>query len=50
MDLALSSEQLDLQRRARDFTDRFLVPHELECELEGGLGEGSLRGTDRDTW
>ena len=47
MDLALSSEQLDLQRRARDFTDRFLVPHELECELEGGLGEGSLR-TIRD--
>jgi acyl-CoA dehydrogenase len=37
MDLALTPEDRELQRRARDFTDSHLVPFELRCELEGRL-------------
>jgi acyl-CoA dehydrogenase len=43
MDLALSPEQVDLQRRAREFTDQHLIPHELDCEFHGGLSEGALK-------
>ena len=43
MDLALPSEQLDLQRRAREFTDQYLIPQELECEFGNGLSETALK-------
>ncbi len=42
MDLSLTPEDADLQRRAREFTERFLFPFELECEEHRGLSPGSL--------
>jgi alkylation response protein AidB-like acyl-CoA dehydrogenase len=42
VDLSLTPEDRELQRRARDFADSYLVPYELRCELEGGLGEPDL--------
>ena len=32
----LTSEQLELQRRARDFVENVLMPLELEAEERGG--------------
>ena len=37
MDFTLSPDDRDLQQKARDFTDRFLIPHEDECEDNDGL-------------
>lgn len=37
MDLALSPDDRELQQKARDFTDRFLIPLEDECEENDGL-------------
>ncbi|MFN8233758.1 MAG: acyl-CoA dehydrogenase family protein [Actinomycetota bacterium] len=37
MDLRLSSEQLDLQRRARALADEVLLPLEQDCEMNDGL-------------
>jgi alkylation response protein AidB-like acyl-CoA dehydrogenase len=37
MDLRLSPEDRDLQRRARDFTERVLIPLEGECEANDGI-------------
>jgi acyl-CoA dehydrogenase len=42
MDLALTPEDRELQRRAREFADSHLLPYELRCELEGGLEEPDL--------
>jgi acyl-CoA dehydrogenase len=41
MDLRLSKAELELQARAREFTDKFLLPHELEVEENNGLAPGS---------
>jgi alkylation response protein AidB-like acyl-CoA dehydrogenase len=41
MDLTLSKAELELQARAREFTDKFLLPHELEVEENNGLAPGS---------
>ena len=43
MDLSLTPEQRELQRRAREFADSHLIPHELDCELNNGLPEATLR-------
>ena len=37
MDIRLTPEDLELQERARDFTERVLIPLELECEEHDGL-------------
>ncbi|MGH2736695.1 MAG: acyl-CoA dehydrogenase family protein [Actinomycetota bacterium] len=37
MDLLLTESEHELRRRARDFAERHLIPHELLCEAEGGL-------------
>jgi len=42
VDLGLTAEDAGLQRRAREFTERFLFPFELECEEHRGLSEASL--------
>jgi alkylation response protein AidB-like acyl-CoA dehydrogenase len=42
LDLALTEEDRELQRRARQFTEQHLIPHELECEEGDGLSPGSL--------
>lgn len=42
MDLRLEGRHRDLKRRAREFTDRFLIPYELECEERDGLSDESL--------
>jgi len=47
MDLELTRADADLQRRAREFTERFLFPFELECEEHRGLSEGSLASIRR---
>jgi alkylation response protein AidB-like acyl-CoA dehydrogenase len=38
---SLSQQDLDIRRRAREFTDA-LIPHEVEAELAGGTLEASL--------
>jgi acyl-CoA dehydrogenase len=43
VDLRLTSDDRELQRRAREFADRHLIPHELRCEQEDGLPEDVLR-------
>lgn len=44
MDLTLSKEDLDLQVQARAFTEKFLIPFELENEGNGGgLSQQSLK-------
>jgi len=51
MDLELSNAQRDLVRRARDFCETVLQPHELEVEAHDGLPESSrapLRQAVRD--
>ncbi|MFL5797802.1 MAG: acyl-CoA dehydrogenase family protein [Actinomycetota bacterium] len=42
MDLGLTDADRDLQRRAAEFTERFLFPFELECEENAGLSPESL--------
>src|SRR5438128_5468285 len=42
MDVRLTPEDRELRDRARGFTERFLFPYELECELSGGLSPQSL--------
>ncbi|MGH2752562.1 MAG: acyl-CoA dehydrogenase family protein [Actinomycetota bacterium] len=42
MDLRLSDKEAELRRRAREFADRHLVPHELDCEAGDGLPEAVL--------
>ncbi|HXQ41134.1 MAG TPA: acyl-CoA dehydrogenase family protein [Candidatus Udaeobacter sp.] len=37
MDTRLATEDLAIQARARDFTQRHLFPHEVECDLKGKL-------------
>jgi len=43
MDLRLSEEDQELQQRARDFTERYLIPHEQECEDNDGISEQTWR-------
>ena len=38
----MAPKHRELQRRAREFTDAYLLPFELRCELEGGLPESDL--------
>ena len=42
MDIRLTPEDLELQERARDFTERVLIPLELECEERDGLSPESF--------
>ena len=42
MDLRLTDEDRELQDRARQFTERYLFPFELECEEHDGLSDESL--------
>ena len=37
MDISLEQADRDLQKRAREFTERHLLPLELECEMNDGL-------------
>lgn len=41
MDIRLNATDLDLQSRARDFTQQVLIPLEDECEEHDGLSEAS---------
>src|SRR4029453_6403866 len=41
MDIRLTPEDLELRDRARSFTERVLIPLELECEEHDGLGAQS---------
>ena len=43
MDIRLTEEDRALQDRAREFTERYLLPYELECEENEGLSGESLR-------
>ncbi|GIU98216.1 MAG: butyryl-CoA dehydrogenase [Actinomycetota bacterium] len=47
MDLRPNEHDLELQRAARAFTDEVLVPLELPCELDGGLGPEQLAAARR---
>ena len=47
MDIRLTSDDRALQQRARDFTDRVLIPLEDECEEHDGLTPDSLAGAHR---
>jgi acyl-CoA dehydrogenase len=47
MDMRLSVEDRDLQRRARAFTDEVLVPLEDECEANDGLTPASHAAAKR---
>ncbi|MGH2700247.1 MAG: acyl-CoA dehydrogenase family protein [Actinomycetota bacterium] len=42
MDLRLSDAEAELRRRARDFAETHLIPHELDCEAGDGLSEAAL--------
>lgn len=42
MDLTLTAAERDLQARAREFTEKYLFPHELECEENGTLSPASI--------
>lgn len=42
MDLRLRPADIEVQDRARAFADEWLIPHELECEINNGLPEGTL--------
>ena len=42
MDLTLTQEDLDIQAKARAFTEQHLIPRELECEANGGLPPETL--------
>lgn len=39
MDFGLSPQDRDLQQKARDFTEQFLIPHEDECEENDGISD-----------
>ena len=41
MDIRLTPEDLELRDRARSFTERVLIPLELECEEHDGLSAES---------
>ena len=43
----MTSQDQELQRRAREFADLHLLPHELTCEMEGGLPESDLASIRR---
>jgi acyl-CoA dehydrogenase len=43
VDLRLTEDDRALQDRARQFTERYLLPYELECEENDGLSDESLR-------
>ena len=43
MDLQLSKEERDVQSRAREFAERYLFPHEVECDENEGLSPDSLK-------
>ncbi|MEX0991019.1 MAG: acyl-CoA dehydrogenase family protein [Actinomycetota bacterium] len=47
MDLRLSAEDRELQRRAREFTEKYLFPHELETEEAHGKISDESRATIR---
>jgi acyl-CoA dehydrogenase len=42
MDLRLSKEEREVQSRAREFAERYLFPHEIECDENEGLSKKSL--------
>ncbi len=42
MDLELSSAEVALQSRAREFAEKYLFPHEIECDENEGLSPDSL--------
>src|SRR5262245_56349771 len=42
MDLELSPAETELQSRAREFAERYLFPHEVECDENEGLSPESL--------
>ena len=42
MELALEASDADLKHRAREFTERWLLPYELECEMNDGLSDETL--------
>ena len=42
MNLELTPEDRDLQERAREFTEQYLFPYELECEEHAGLPDETL--------
>lgn len=42
MDLRLSEKETELRRRAREFVETHLLPHELDCETNDGLSETVL--------
>jgi acyl-CoA dehydrogenase len=44
VDLRLSEKEAELRRRARDFVETHLIPHELDCEADDGLSEDALGG------
>src|SRR5919108_2688609 len=43
MDLRLTRDELDLQSRAREFAEKHLFPHEVECDENEGLSPDSLK-------
>jgi butyryl-CoA dehydrogenase len=47
MDIRLTPEDLELKERARDFTERVLIPLELECEEHDGLSAESSANAKR---
>jgi hypothetical protein len=46
---SLEGSDRELAERAREFTLQHLIPYELECEMNNGLSEGSLRTIERAT-
>jgi hypothetical protein len=46
---SLEGSDRELAERAREFTLQHLIPYELECEMNNGLSEGSLRAIERAT-
>lgn len=42
MDLSLSSAEAELQARACEFAQKYLYPHEIECDENEGLSKKSL--------
>jgi acyl-CoA dehydrogenase len=42
MNLELGGFEVELQRRARSFTEQHLIPHELECEEGNGLPDRTI--------
>lgn len=42
MDLQLSKQDLEIQSRTREFAEKFLFPHEIECDENEGLSAKSL--------